>query len=945
MSHHAREAEDTGGGAGQGDQRGHIYPSISIGGHAQVHLGDKVYHGHRNSTDRASDERNALETRLVQSLAFPNMDARHRHIGHAMPQTGNWLFKRDEYLSWMDEAKLTDHHGFLWIKGKPGSGKSTMMKLALEQAEDYEPNCEVLSYFFNARAPAELERSPLGLYRSLTHQLVSKVPHVRRHFVKTFGTKAESQPICIEWTIKELCVFLVDLLKLTEPLRTTIFIDALDEGRVRDVRDMVNMLEEMIQHARQARGCHLVRICLSSRHYPHISIKKGLSLVLEDQEEHAGDIQKYIAEKLKLEDDDVTEKLQSTMLRKSGNIFLWVVLVIPILNGLRDDGNTAESLLAQLQKMPTELHGLFEDVLFADKTDLTSTVALFQWMLFAFEPLRADTLYVAVRYGSSTFADAAQYSEDFETISRFLLNRSRGLVEIVTERAYNIQSVQFIHESIREFLLGRSGLVTLLPELGSNLEGLSHEFLKACCIRQISGFPPGLIRKLAKMPARQKLALRKELWVRFPLVQYASSYFFEHVGNSHDCGLPQEDFLKSLASGTLQCRSLLIRWAFLDRMSPGRSTGFEHYARQVPLLYLMIERAASEQKMQKLNRLIETWLDTKPDVNETCGLYNTALQVACARGNEKIARRLIKDGANVHIQGGKYENAWLAAIRKFDMSFMELVSQCQCATSQELFQSTLMLLIGNHQRAKTKLLLERGCHVNQVTREHLESRYRYRDETPLTRAVSVQDQAMVEMLVEHGAHVNLANGEQLTPLMLAAFDGQMDILQYLIEQGADVNTSTTHPYGSALFAAMYHRHTEAADVLIAAGAHVNVVGYYLREQLSLLQLVLWLDDRGNDLTFARKLIEEGADVNANYGRVGAPLKLAANHGYMPIVGLLLERGARDDGTALQVARHKGHEAIAKLLEARTSSVVSPSRSTSRSSDTEGEWVSAEEYLD
>jgi hypothetical protein len=53
----------------------------------------------------------------------------------AHAKTCKWLLKKSEYLDWLDIAKLPDHHGFLWMKGKPGTGKSTLMKFALPTRE------------------------------------------------------------------------------------------------------------------------------------------------------------------------------------------------------------------------------------------------------------------------------------------------------------------------------------------------------------------------------------------------------------------------------------------------------------------------------------------------------------------------------------------------------------------------------------------------------------------------------------------------------------------------------------------------------------------------------------------------------------------------------------------------------------------------------------------
>lgn len=63
------------------------------------------------------------------------MDARLHDIATALPTTSEWLFRHEQFAVWLDSSKAVDHHGFLWIKGKPGSGKSTITKKTLAWAE------------------------------------------------------------------------------------------------------------------------------------------------------------------------------------------------------------------------------------------------------------------------------------------------------------------------------------------------------------------------------------------------------------------------------------------------------------------------------------------------------------------------------------------------------------------------------------------------------------------------------------------------------------------------------------------------------------------------------------------------------------------------------------------------------------------------------------------
>ena len=88
---------------------------------------------------------------LLDSLRFEQIDARQMTIKTAHAKTCRWLLKSEQYLNWLDTAKVSEHHGFLWIKGKAGTGKSTLMKFALVNARKTMKDHIVLSFFFNAR--------------------------------------------------------------------------------------------------------------------------------------------------------------------------------------------------------------------------------------------------------------------------------------------------------------------------------------------------------------------------------------------------------------------------------------------------------------------------------------------------------------------------------------------------------------------------------------------------------------------------------------------------------------------------------------------------------------------------------------------------------------------------------------------------------------------------
>ena len=66
----------------------------------------------------------------MESLFFEQIDARLTDIKPAHAKTCTWLYEQTGYHDWLDDSLLRNHHGFLWIKGKPGARKSTIMKHA-----------------------------------------------------------------------------------------------------------------------------------------------------------------------------------------------------------------------------------------------------------------------------------------------------------------------------------------------------------------------------------------------------------------------------------------------------------------------------------------------------------------------------------------------------------------------------------------------------------------------------------------------------------------------------------------------------------------------------------------------------------------------------------------------------------------------------------------------
>jgi hypothetical protein len=352
------------------------------------------------------------------SLKFNQLDSHSHTVRRAHSKTCQWLADRVEYKEWLS-AQFSDPRGFLWIKGKPGVGKSTIMKFALSHAKKtLQKDAITIQFFFNARG-TELERSTVGLYRSSLFQLLQAETLLQRVLdtapASYLTTGAEDR-----WHVQILQDLFRSAAEILKGRSLLCFVDALDECHEDEVRDMISHFQDLGDLAESV-GFHL-RVCFSSRHYPYISISRSVSLILESQEEHGQDITNYIASELHIGDGRYVPNIREQIQQKSSGIFLWIVLVVRILNKQYDRGDIT-ALQKRLSEIPRGLSELFEDILTRECEDVQSLSLCIQWVLFATRPLTREELYFGIIAGSdeSTLQPWHEQTISIEDISRYIL--------------------------------------------------------------------------------------------------------------------------------------------------------------------------------------------------------------------------------------------------------------------------------------------------------------------------------------------------------------------------------------------------------------------------------------------------------------------------------------------------------------------------------------------
>ena len=181
--------------------------------------------------------------------------------------------------------------------------------------------------------------------------------------------------------------------------------------------------------------------------------------------------------------------------------------------------------------------------------------------------------------------------------------------------------------------------------------------------------------------------------------------------------------------------------------------------------------------------------------------------------------------------------------------------------------------------------------------------------TALHWAVRADDLDLADMLIRAGAKVSAATREGVTPLQLAAMNGNAAMLVKLIKAGADPNAALTQYGDTALMMASRTGKTDAVAALLETGAQVNA-----KETWGGTTALMWAVSERHPAV-VKVLVDQGADVNTRSNFVAA----ANGRGFegrtpsAPKAGQGVEEFASGSLTPLMLAAREGDVESARLL--------------------------------
>ena len=492
-----------------------------------------------------------LNQQCLRSLWYSEMWASETAVSLAYPDTCNWIYDHLNYQRWYLDDVNDGSENLLWIKGNPGSGKSTLMKHMATKLRENRRYC--FSFFFS-RMGTCLQRSLAGCYRSLLYQMLDQLPECCETLIETFQEKQKSDVEIAgntQWSLLELSqMFHTTICDISIAQKIYIFIDGIDECQEEDFRLLARSFLESMESFRR-RG-NTVYLCIASRqgqryyHLSVLSVQDHLEILIEESDVE-GDMERYLTDNLPRE----YRLYAADIARKSRGMFLWIVLVV---RQLTDNPYMAiAEFLNIFEDLPRDLEELYIRVLCRQEHWTRKDVALVQCILAASQPLHRSMLCGILGI------DQVEFSQLSSIMS--------GLFGLGPEHF-----IQPIHFTVRE-LFGHHRSLDAIGYQGSPSDFLrhGHRLLLSFCLDtlaavRVSSNPPRLIlrhvfaRDRSTMGAVDKQS--KSQAVMSNDEEYAIWHTFEHILSSDLLSSTPEPLAEAKVSRS-RLHQALLGWSFL----------------------------------------------------------------------------------------------------------------------------------------------------------------------------------------------------------------------------------------------------------------------------------------------------------------------------------------------------------------------------------------------
>jgi uncharacterized protein len=177
---------------------------------------------------------------------------------------------------------------------------------------------------------------------------------------------------------------------------------------------------------------------------------------------------------------------------------------------------------------------------------------------------------------------------------------------------------------------------------------------------------------------------------------------------------------------------------------------------------------------------------------------------------------------------------------------------------------------------------------NQLINNRLVNSKDANNETAIIMATDRKDIPMVQLLLEHGADVNISSDKiDNTPIMIASVKGYTDLVQLLVERSNPDMTILNGYGGTALIPACERGHVDVVRLLLEKTKvkvnHVNRLGW-----TAMLEAIVLSNGGKSQQEIVKLLLAHGADKNIADKNGITPLQHAQKKGFKALAEILAD---------------------------------------------------------
>jgi len=303
---------------------------------------------------------------LLAALIYNGMATRRRQLAEQSPAYLEWIWHQASeggpgFVGWLcNEATV------FWITGKPGSGKSTLMKYLAEHESASEilqrhHRCSwsIVHFYFDYRSGKRVPNSLEGLLRSILYQLVGANSTANQAVRQELNAR-HGHALYENLDMSDLQkAFRTACRAISRTHKICAFVDGLDEFSGHHI-EVVGMVDFLVNN-----GVH--KLCVASRPEYVLVQQLGRHPHFKMQDRNLLTIRAYVNQTFEkmpphppyLDVDELIAKIVS----KAEGVILWAHLVTGYVVELLLAGGTKEEVYKRLDEFPQELNEVYERLL------------------------------------------------------------------------------------------------------------------------------------------------------------------------------------------------------------------------------------------------------------------------------------------------------------------------------------------------------------------------------------------------------------------------------------------------------------------------------------------------------------------------------------------------------------------------------------------------------